>query len=74
MGDANKISDALSVIIAHHLASARAEGRAQGLEMALAIVTHPNAGLDPPDVGSPTPREMLDNIAAAIRAAIPPSP
>ena len=40
-------------------------------EACLRIIEHPNAGLEPPDGGAPTPDEMLANIAAAIRARTP---
>lgn len=36
-------------------------------EACLRIIEHPNAGLEPPDGGDPTPDEMLANIAADIR-------
>jgi len=44
---------------------------ARAIEDAAKCCEHANAGLVPPDGGSPTPREMLDNVAAAIRALSP---
>ena len=50
------------------LNAAFAAGRAAERERCIEIMMHPNAGLVPPDGGDPTPAEMLNNIAAAIRA------
>lgn len=54
-------------------ASTRASSEYErGVREAAGILAHPNAGLEPPDGGSPTPREMLDNCRAAILALLPP--
>lgn len=53
------------------IAAALLSMRERTLEEAAKVAEHPNAGLDPPDGGSPSPREMCLNIASAIRALQP---
>jgi hypothetical protein len=53
------------------LQSELAAARGKALEEAAQICERANAGLMPPDGGSPTPREMLANVAADIRALSP---
>ena len=48
--------------------AARSAGFKAGVEAAAKVAEHPNAGMVPPDGGSPTDEERIANIASAIRA------
>jgi hypothetical protein len=61
----------VAVPLLRRLSLQEKEGRAKALEEAAQICEQVNAGLVPPDGGSPTPREMLANVASEIRSLLP---